>query len=764
MTSPSSFPSPSPSGSTFGDYTHSGRASVGGGGISDGVGYWSIEKCKKAYSQYIANKSQEIEEQKNARRYYHGVHWTSEQVRELNKRKQPIVTFNRIARKLNGVVGTIDRLKQDPKAYPRTPQDADKAELGTAIIRYALDSENWNAKSPEVALDCSIEGLSGISIRLEEKQREPGAQLMVGNKVDRDDNGNSPLGEPSYKDDTTQGGVGGGGSTTMGKPPEPNDAGQKDYEVSFDVIETDSFFYDPRSYRADFSDARYMGEAKWLDLETAQELFPDHAEDLASSVEDSSYLSTNPDRETKFFAFDGGKHLIRLVDIWYLYKGKWCWTMFTGSMILDSGESYLFDEKGRTMCRYIMFACNVDHDGDRYGFVRNMKSAQDEYNARRSRALFTANSRRLIMAQGTVADVERARTEWARPDGVVVTNSRTPDEGVRADDQQFDFAGQMKLMENAVAELENYGPSQALVGDMPNQSGRAIQLLQQSAIAELGPYILGYKGWKIRVYRALFNAVQRYWTAERWIRITDSQQVLQFIQLNAQQKDQFGNPMINPMTGQPIMQNMVGELDVDIIMDEGQDTINAQQDVYETLSQIMPSIAPMLKPAEASAAVSILIDSSSLSASAKKTWRDATQQQPDPMQQQAKQIALQGEAAKVGETQSKTQLNFAKAQQAGQPAGEDPSQLPPQIHLAKAVADITETHATAAHKQALANEANANAALAPHIVAHDARMQRAELGLDAHMQAAKLGLDAHNAEQDRRNRLEAVRKRGNGSA
>ena len=171
MTSPSSFPSPSPSGSTFSDYTHSGRASTGGGGVSDGQSYWSIEKCKKAYSQYIANKSQEIEEQKNARRYYHGVHWTSEQVRELNKRKQPIVTFNRIARKLNGVVGTIDRLKQDPKAYPRTPQDADKAELGTAIIRYALDSENWNAKSPEVALDCSIEGLSGISIRLEEKQR-----------------------------------------------------------------------------------------------------------------------------------------------------------------------------------------------------------------------------------------------------------------------------------------------------------------------------------------------------------------------------------------------------------------------------------------------------------------------------------------------------------------------------------------------------------------------------------------------------------------
>ena len=52
---------------------------------------------------------------------------------------------------------------------------------------------------------------------------------------------------------------------------------------------------------------------------------------------------------------------------------------------------------------------------------------------------------------------------------------------------------------------------------------------------------------------------------------------------------------MDPRTGMPVMVNAVGELDVDIIMDEGADTINAQQDVYETLSQIMPAIAPMLE-------------------------------------------------------------------------------------------------------------------------------------------------------------------------
>ena len=330
MASPSSFPSTG--AEAHSDYTHSGRASSSAGAAPDD-GYWSIDKCKKAYTQYIANKSQEIEEQKNARRYYHGVHWTSEQVRELNKRKQPIVTFNRIARKLNGVVGLIDRLKQDPKAYPRTPRSAEQAELATAVLRFLLDDGNWNAKSPKVALDASIEGFAGISLKLEKSDRE------------LEDDGMSMPGHS--------------GGPQMGKP---------DHNVLFEVVKADSFFYDPRSCESDFSDARYMGEAKWLDLETAQEMFPEHADELAASVEDSSDLSTNPDRETKFFAFDGGKHLIRMVDIWYQHKGKWCWSMFTGSMVLDSGESYLFDENNKTICRYIMFSCNVDHDSDRYGF------------------------------------------------------------------------------------------------------------------------------------------------------------------------------------------------------------------------------------------------------------------------------------------------------------------------------------------------------------------------------------------------------------
>jgi hypothetical protein len=42
--------------------------------------------------------------------------------------------------------------------------------------------------------------------------------------------------------------------------------------------------------------------------------------------------------------------------------------------------------------------------------------------------------------------------------------------------------------------------------------------LQQAGIAELGPFILAYRNWKLRVYRAVWNIVQQTWTAERYIR------------------------------------------------------------------------------------------------------------------------------------------------------------------------------------------------------------------------------------------------------
>jgi hypothetical protein len=89
------------------------------------------------------------------------------------------------------------------------------------------------------------------------------------------------------------------------------------------------------------------------------------------------------------------------------------------------------------------------------------------------------------------------------------------------------------MLELNLAEIENFGPNPALIGQGHRRTVRPghCSCLQQAGMAELGPYILAFRGWKIRVYRAIWNAIQQHWKAERWIRVTDDDSA-QFVQIN----------------------------------------------------------------------------------------------------------------------------------------------------------------------------------------------------------------------------------------
>ncbi|WP_027039111.1 hypothetical protein [Mesorhizobium ciceri] len=556
------------------------------------------EELKKQYLTYLSIKNDEIKEQQDSRRYYHGSQWTDKQIKAFNKRRQPVVTFNRIGRKINAVVGLLEKQRTDPKGFPRTPKHEEGAEIATAVLRYVCDEQEWSAKSPIAGLNGAVDGIGGIEIILEQ-----------GDKGD--------------------------------------------IEVGFEEVDPSSFFYDPRSLRMDFSDARFMGVSKWADIDQVIEMAPDKEREIRASLESGSELTSNPDYENKWFSSSEDGRKVRLVDHWYMKGSKWYWCLYTGSTILKAGESFLLDEKERTSCKYIMYSANVDQDGDRYGFVRNMKSSQDEINQRRSKGLHILNSRRVIIAEGQSPDIEKLRVEAARPDGVITypvgTTPPTFDDNARSAELQ----GQLAFLTDAKAEIENYGFNPALIGSgVQDMSGRAIQIQQQAGIAELGPYLLAFKGWKLRVYRAIWNAVQRHWTAERWIRVTDDQQMAQFFAVNQVQVD--------PQTGQPTMVNALGSLDVDIIIDEGPDTINMQADAYDTLS-VMGQKGQQVPP-------EVIIELSPLQGSVKKKvlgMIEQAKQQAAQAQQPVQQIQVASETAKIQNTQADTRLKMANAAKAG---------------------------------------------------------------------------------------------------
>jgi hypothetical protein len=562
-------------------------------------GLVSLDKLKRQYSDYVGTKRAEIDEQRQARRYYHGAQWTAKEIKTMNDRNQPVVTYNRIARKIDGVVGLVERLRQDPKAFPRTPRQEDGAELGTAILNYALDTNDWRSVSPDVAHMGAVDGIGGVELDLE-----------------------------------------------------PGDHGDPDVRLS--LVYSDDFYYDPRSVKPDFSDARFQGVAKWLDLEAAVEMFPDKEKQIRDhcSSGSSGGSSANYDDEKEIRWTNVREKRLRLVEHWHKVKGEWHYTFFSGQLRLADGISPFVDEKGKTFCRFIMFSNAIDHDGDRYGFVRNLSPIQDEINKRRSMGLAHLVNRRIITEAGAVDDVERIRKEATRPDGFLEVNP-----GFR-----FEFddttklavaSGNFDLLNEAKQEIENFGPNPALIGQgagVAGSSGRAIALLQQAGIAELGPFILRYRGWKLRVYRAVWNVIHQYWQSERWIRVTDSDDLAQFIQINGLEMGQAGPQLVNAL----------GNLDVDIILDEGPDQINSMADALETLLGAQQKGMPL--PPD------VILELLSIPNSLKKKLLEKVAQAqrpppPDPALEMAKKLELENKAADTGAKQAKAAKDTADAMQ-----------------------------------------------------------------------------------------------------
>jgi hypothetical protein len=556
--------------------------------------YHDVTRLRRQWNDWASAKDAEGREMVESRHYYHGDQWTEKEIAALRRRKQPVVTSNRIVRKIDAVVGLVERLRQDPKAYARTPKHDEGAELATATLRFVLDNNDWKSKSSRIARAGGIDGISGIEY-----------DLVPGDE-----------GDPS---------------------------------LEMHIAYGDGFFYDPRSVDEGFTDARYLGIAKWVDLEQAKEMFPRKADEIDSLMESGADQTAVVETDRSRNWINTNEKKVRLADHWYIRGGKWRWCMYIGTVMLQQGVSPFIDEKGKTFPRYRMYSASVDHDGDRYGFVRNLKSPQDEVNHRRSKALHLLNTRRVVSEKGAVDDIEVARREWAKPDGWVETNP-----GLKMEPDQSaisDFKGQLEMLQEAKNEIENFGPNPALIGQgLEDSSGRAIQLLQQAGIAELGPYLSAYKNWKLRVYRDIWNIIQRYWTSERWIRVTDDQNLAQFFQINKQEIDEYGRPAIV---------NAIGSLDVDIIIDEGPDAVNMQGDSMMVMQSLGPQFAQNFPE--------IMIELSPLPNSVKKPMLDkikAKQEAPPPpdpkvaAQGQLKQMELQADGQKTAADNS---LEWRKA-------------------------------------------------------------------------------------------------------
>lgn len=540
-----------------------------------------LVRYRNWFDTWADAKQAEIRETAKSRRYYHGNQWTKEEIAALRDRKQPIITANRIRRKIDGIVGVDSRYRQDPKAFGRTPQHDASASVATAAIRFVMDNNNWERLSDECLLEACISGIIAHEMTLEPDEDNPGESVL---KLKR--------------------------------------------------VAIERFFYDPRSQEADFSDAKYLGSYAWLDAEDVIEMFPDKAEEIKASVQAAPDDETFESREnkTRHRWVDSTRKLVRVVELWKRYGGSWTQCFFTGSVILSEQETPFVDDNGKPGHRYILQSAYIDEDGDRYGLVRDMISPQDEINHRRSKLLHQISVRQTWGRSGVVKDVNEARLQMARPDGhLEMEGEYGRDWGVI--DQNDQIAGQAQLLQESKDEIENFGPNQALIGQggVSDSSGRAIAMLQAAGMAELALFFGRVRNWKLRTYKTVWQNIRRMWTAERVIRVTDDPQSPQHLIINQLALDPYGNPTI---------QNGLAQLNVDLIIEESQDSVTLQSETFDKMVKLAQIGVPF--PPEA------LIEMSDLDHTIKQRTLQRMQEaqaQQGPMQ--AAQAEMQMETARA---------------------------------------------------------------------------------------------------------------------
>jgi hypothetical protein len=554
------------------------------------------------------------------RDYVSGYQWTREELEALKLRGQPDVTINYCSRKVQLMCGLERKSRTDPKAFSRNPSDDDKADAATQGLRYIADDNDFPVIRSAVYENLLVEGVGGAELGLE-------------------------------------------------------DDGKGGADITITQVPYDRLFWDIHSRRWDFSDARYKGIVIWMDRDQADEMWPE-ARDLISDTfsGNSGVYGGYGDRPDAVVWTDSRRERVRVVQIhWDERNVWWTATLTRVGFLAEPSRSPFLDDRGKSASGLIMASAYIDRENNRFGMVRDLISEQDEINKRRSKALHLLSVKQVVLEDGAVTDVDKARREIARPDGMVVVNPGFKFE--IADGAQL-AEGQFKLLQHATAEMQASGPNASMSGSDPRElSGRAILAQQAGGSAQNEPIADALRLWSRKVYAIAWMAARQYWTAGRWVRITDDLGTTKYVGINQpvrlmdelagmpEQQRAVAMQRLQIVPGDPRLEqvirveNDIGGMDIDITIEEGIDVPSIQAEQFQVLIQLAGT-QPGLIPPEILIAASNLRNKDQLLQQLKEHQQAAAQQQ-----QVVQKMAQDKAQADITATQGKAAADFALAKE-----------------------------------------------------------------------------------------------------
>ena len=351
--------------------------------------------------------------------FYDGIQLEPEDLQILLERNQPPLTFNVVKNTINWLLGTERKGRMDFKVLPRKKEGAEAAKAKTKLLKYVQDVSTGEYAWSQAFTECICAGIGWMEFGVRKNGDEP-----IFERMERWRN----------------------------------------------------MWYDHLALEATGTDMRYVIREKWADLDIAQAIAPDRAEELEVLAEAvNSLYPYNPDdaitdTATEFDfessmdsllggPFDGYRQRVKLVECWYRIpdhvkvmqsrEKNGPFGTLNGAIYRPDQEDHKYLVNGKYFSltdayimtvRCAMWAGNTllqdtlspynhnrfpfvplicyqrKRDNMPYGIIRDLRDPQSDLNRRRSRALVMLTANRIMYEDGAFSDPNKAYDEFNRPD------------------------------------------------------------------------------------------------------------------------------------------------------------------------------------------------------------------------------------------------------------------------------------------------------------------------------------------------------------
>jgi len=487
------------------------------------------------------------------------------------------------------------------------------------------------------------------------------------------------------------------------------------YPYRVQYVHRREIFWDWRAEKYDLSDARYQIRRRWLDLDAAIAMMPQYAKLFRNSVdawqgfdpliEQDTQLSQSweIERDSRMEATDWRDTTARRVCLSEIWYRKWVrgyvMTLENGSTVevdFDNprhneaiasgmvkvrmatfqkvrlawycGPHFLYDVpspyKHNNFPYVPFFGYREDLTLVPYGLVRAMLSPQDEVNARKSKMLWSLNSKRVITDSDAVKDHSKAAREVSRPDAyIILDKDRKPNSTFKVEPGGELAIQQFQVMQEAKQEIaESSGIHKAMQGQQSAaSSGLAINSLVEQGLNTLGEINDNFRFARRMVGEMLFSLIQEDLIGKPTNVTIGKGQSQKVVTLNM--------PVIDPNTGQITLANDVSRVRAKVVLDDIPSTPTFRMQQLQMLTEITKSLPP-----EAQALIiDFVIEATDLAGSQKIADRlrkglnlpddsPEAQQQQQAMMQEQQAIQKQQLALEMREREAKIAQIEAAAQ------------------------------------------------------------------------------------------------------